>query len=80
MSNLTYAEEIETILKFYGDGDVHYIEWGTVDDFAAAVKGIRGDWDCDWVYNEDKDYYDFKAWNNNNDDPEAETRLRLIGE
>ncbi len=75
-----YTEEIKTILNAYNTGDIHYIEWGTIDTFAAAVAAMGDDWECDWVYNEDEDYYDFKAFRYDDPDVDAEAKLRLIGE
>jgi hypothetical protein len=75
-----YAKEIKTILGAYNTGDIHYIEWGTVVSFSAAVVAMGDDWDCDWVYNEDEDYYDFKAFRYDDPDADAEARLRLVGE
>jgi len=77
-STQDYSEEIKTILKAYNTGDAQYIEWGTVDSFSAAVAAMGNDWECDWIYNEIQDYYDFTAfrW----DDLNAEAKLRLIGE
>lgn len=77
---LEYAYEIETILECYDDGEVHYIERGTVDSFSAAVAAMGDDWECDWQWNEDDDCYDFKVWRYGCNDPDAETRLKLIGE
>lgn len=79
-SKADYKAEIDLILKHYGDGWVHWVEGFNVDDLAIAVHQFMPDWDCDWVHSEEEDFYDFKAWNCDNSDPDMETRLRILGE
>jgi hypothetical protein len=82
MTTLTqeYEQEIKAILEAYNTGNVHYIEWGTVDSFRAAVAAMGDEWECDWTYNEIQDYYDFTAFRWDDPDVEAEAKLRFIGE